>query len=98
METLDGLFQEVLMAHFQPLPFDPFKWMFIVQDRPWDTHGPNLAWSEFLALQNCLLQDQENWQNQRDELLDQINILQNALIKNGIPLPNLESAGGTCSQ
>lgn len=86
------------MAHFQPLPFDPFEWMFKVQDRPWDTYGPNLAWSEFLALQTCLLQDHNNWQNQRDELLDQISILQNALIKNGIPLPDLESAGGTCSQ
>jgi hypothetical protein len=65
----------------------PFVYMDIVQDRPWDTYGPNLSWGDFGNLKTDLEKVLEELHNQRDELLDQINALQNELYKRGIPFP-----------
>jgi hypothetical protein len=78
------------MASKYKLGICPFVYMDIVQDRPWDTYGPNLSWSDFGNLKRDLEQVLEELHNQRDELIDQINALQNELLKRGIPLPSVQ--------
>lgn len=63
----------------------PFDYMDCVADRPWDTYGPNFSWGEFGYLKQDLEQVLEELLNQRDELLDQINALQNEPSKREIP-------------
>jgi len=57
----------------------PFVYMEIVQDRPWDTYGPNLSWGDFGNLRRDLEVFVNELLEQRNELLDQITALQNEL-------------------
>lgn len=79
----------------------PYKVMDSIQDRPWDTYGPNLSWSEFLYLRQDLNTVLEEIFDHRDQLIDRINTLNNILLKNGIEAPKwdlLESPSGTVAE
>jgi hypothetical protein len=65
----------------------PFEYMDSVRDRPWDTYGPDFSWSEFLYLKKDLEDVLDRLLDQRDELIDQINALQNVLIEHNLPFP-----------
>jgi hypothetical protein len=84
---LGGLLRRVFMISNYKLGICPFVFMDIIQDRPWDTYGPNLSWGDFGNLRKDLEDIRERLLDQRDELIDQINTLQEMLLKHNIPLP-----------